>query len=51
MPKEWAQERGIGAYRNEMTYEKERQPRQREQHISRHNPNVEKFRTGNFIRL
>ena len=52
MPKEWAQERGIGAYRSDMACEEnERQARKRVHQIPRNNSNVEKIRTGNFIRL
>ena len=51
MPQEWAQERRIGAYGSPWTFkEDELRDRQRELETSR-NPNVEKIRTSNFIRL
>ena len=52
MPKEWAQERRIGAFRNEWSYEQnDRSTRQRAHQIPKNNHNVEKIRTGNFIQI
>ena len=50
MPREWAEDRHIGAYRNEWTFDDENLERQKSVEISRQ-PNVEKIRTNNFIRF